>query len=81
MSRNISIGVPFDVFGELDNPEIKTKLIRALREEVLGLKYDGKIVNLVLRVPDDVAQAIRAQAQYHNMSIIEYTAALLYAGR
>lgn len=78
-TTNISIGVPLPVFANCTLPEIKERLIDGLdsycKTKTLKEAHD-KNVRMTVRIDKDVANKIRAIADFRDMTIVDFTSKL-----
>lgn len=79
-SRTITLGLPIALAG-MDRNALRDLLTKELYKEREFIElYSGLKFNYALRMPIDQADEIAAQATLYNMTIIDYTAALLHEG-
>ena len=79
MTKVINIGVPAEIYVRYNTREIKELFITAIYDYVREGRltdYDGRIVNLPIRVDEAVEGTVRADASTYEMSIIEFTSKL-----
>lgn len=76
----ITIGVPLSIVGQFTNEELRllvtTENYTKFRSKELKLTYE-RTFNVAIRFNEVVAESIRANAENHNWSLVDYTAALL----
>ena len=77
MTKIITVGVPYDMFGLYNLKQIKALLISRIEEQWIYEEYTGKIVRVAMRLPAEVVDNIRAAANKHFVTNLQYTADIL----
>ena len=81
-TTTITVGIPLVHYDQLDLDELRTILTKenytTYRAEPLAPSA-ARLVNVAVRMNVGIAESIRARAEQLNMTIIQYTGALLDA--
>ncbi len=78
-TKVLTLGVPLDIYAELDHGEIKNLFLEKL-DDKLEFKIresNGKLIYLSIRLPIDKIDKVKYLADFYKVTIIEMTANIL----